>query len=194
MTDEPWLKIAALQSAVRYGGSSLKSIPELIVSVCSADPPLWKEFTPPGMDEPVVHKSFDSFITANPPNGLGATVDLIKRVVADDKAAMDEFDKAVQNPVGKHTDVDNINISRADGTSESHALRRLRKEAKENPEVAELREQVLAGNLSAHAAMVQAGFRPRTFTIRADPESAARTIRRQLTPEQVSELARLLND
>jgi len=41
--------------------------------------------------------------------------------------------------------------------------------------------------------MVQAGFRPKTFTIRSDrPESIARTLRKQLDPEILRRLIELL--
>ena len=49
--------------------------------------------------------------------------------------------------------------------------------------------------VSPHAAMVRAGFRPATFTVRADSvESAARALRRHLTTDQLSTLARLLKE
>ncbi|MGH3573737.1 MAG: hypothetical protein ACRDUW_18255 [Pseudonocardiaceae bacterium] len=64
----------------------------------------------------------------------------------------------------------------ATGTK-AQALRRLRKDAPE------LHAQVLAGNLTAHAAMIQAGYRHRTVTIRVDdPQSIARTLKRAVKP------------
>jgi hypothetical protein len=72
------------------------------------------------------------------------------------------------------------------GTSRAQALRKLRKSAPE------LHAAVLAGDLTAHGAMVKAGFRLRTMTVRPEPAAAARTLRKHLTPEQCAELARLL--
>ncbi len=65
----------------------------------------------------------------------------------------DALDAALRNEPHVHTgDVDNVNVRPA-GNSESAALRRLRKDR------ADLHAEVLAGNLKAHAAMVQAGSR-----------------------------------
>jgi len=69
--------------------------------------------------------------------------------------------------------LDNVKVEAPTGNSESAALRRLRKDRPD------LHAQVLAEQLSAHAAAVQAGFRPKTFTVRADkPESIVGTLRR----------------
>lgn len=80
----------------------------------------------------------------------------------------------------------NIHGLAPQGTSKDRALRKLRTDAPE------LHAEVLAGNLTAHGAMVKAGFRLRTVTVQPDPAAAARTLRRHLTTEQCAELARLL--
>jgi hypothetical protein len=104
--------------------------------------------------------------------------------------AVDAADAAVQqgNRQGARTDLfDNIQEVKAPtGTSQSAALRRLRNNKPE------LHARVLAGELSPHAAMVQAGYRPRTITIRADDaESIVRTLRRQLDPDVARRVAKL---
>lgn len=74
--------------------------------------------------------------------------------------------------------------ARPRGTSKDYALRRLRKDAPE------LHAGVLAGNLSAHAAMVQAGLRPKTFTVRAESaDTVVAALRRQLPPDVLAEVA-----
>jgi hypothetical protein len=100
------------------------------------------------------------------------------------------------NPTGKnqHTapvgTVDNIHgstIERPSGTSEAATVRRLRKDRPD------LHAKYLANELSAHAAAVQAGFRPKTFTVRADkPDSIVATLRRQLDPEVLALVAKYL--
>lgn len=75
-------------------------------------------------------------------------------------------------------------MSQHRGTSREYALRRLRKDAPK------LHARVLSGQMSPHAAMVQAGFRPATFTIRGDSaESIAAALRRRLSPELLAEVA-----
>lgn len=85
---------------------------------------------------------------------------------------------------------DIITFSSGDrGTSETYTIRRLRRD---RPDLADLVEQ---GDLSANAAAIEAGFRPRTKTVRVDdPESAARSLRIHMKPDARRALARLLLD
>lgn len=113
---------------------------------------------------------------------------MIRRLVADDKEALDLLDQALQNPPGTHTGVDNIH-ARPNGTSEAAALRRLRKDKPE------LHADVLAGRLTAHGAMVKAGFRPRTLTVPLGrPDSVAQTLIKHMEPSELVALVRLLAD
>ncbi|MGH3517346.1 MAG: hypothetical protein ACRDQ7_08010 [Haloechinothrix sp.] len=154
----------------------------------------WKHYTPP-IGEPCDPTTFRDWVVARVPRGLETSVENLRQIARGDTKLENALDRELQNPVGGSNkvvlNVDNINIEndqriRPRGTSKDHALRRLRKDAPE------LHADVLAGNLSAHAAMVRAGFRPHTFTVRPDPESAARTLRKHLTPQQLAELVRLL--
>ena len=101
------------------------------------------------------------------------------------------------NPTGRNQysteeaedNVDNIHVDqRPSGTSESAALRRLRKDRPD------LHAQVLSGEVSAHAASVEAGFRPKRFTVpnANNPASIVSTLRRQLDPETLAMVTKLL--
>ncbi len=104
---------------------------------------------------------------------------MLQRICADDTEVLDLIDRVVQ---GKHAgngsnqyasaNVDNINISthRPAGTNRQHALRKLRKDSPT------LHAEVLAGKLSPHAAMVKAGFRPKTFTVVHETKACAETL------------------
>lgn len=178
--------VESLGSALRRGGNSLAAVPGLLKQVLTEGS--WREFTT-RRGEHVKHERFAEFVTVEPLRGLGANIDIVRRIVADDPKAIDLLDQVLQNPVGNHHDSDIITITDnagGRGTSTDYALRRLRKDAPE------LHAEVIGGNLSAHAAMVKAGFRPRTFTVRPDPESAARTLRKYMSPEQLAQLARLI--
>ena len=76
------------------------------------------------------------------------------------------------------------------GNSKDAGLRRLKND-KDNPD---LYEQVLAGELSVNAAMVAAGYRPRTIQLseKADPEQAARRIREKFGDEYAESLKQAL--
>lgn len=175
--------VNSLRSALHKGEHGLSTVPGLLKRVLAEES--WREFVTE-RGEHVEHTRFAEFVTTPPMKGIGATVDLVKRVIAADPEAVDLLDRALQNPAYLHHDDNNIQVKAPQGTSVDRALRKLRTDAPE------LHAEVLAGNLSAHAAMVQAGFRPRTFTIRPDPHSAARTLRKHMTADQLAELARLL--
>lgn len=184
--------VDALGSSLRRGDHALGTVPALLRQVLENE--AWRDFETSRGDL-VHHDRFAEFVTTPPLKGLGATVDLVRRIVADDVELLDLLDRALQNPVGGSRKIelndDNVNVEfdleRPSGNSESAALRRLRKDRPD------LHADVLAERLSAHAAMVIAGFRRKTQTVRMDsPESAAETLRKHMAPEQLRALVKLL--
>lgn len=180
--------VEALSSALERGGSGLANAPELLRRLLADGS--WRSFVTQ-RGELVEYENFADFVTTPPLKGLGAGVGLVKRVVKDNPAVVDLLDQALQ---GKHggnrSKLDNIQLAPPPtGTSQAAALRRLRKDAPA------LHADVLAGHLSAHAAMIKAGFRRKTAVIPVDSaESAARTLRKNMSPETLVELARLLGE
>lgn len=178
-----WSVVASLGRALTMGGSALDDVPGLLTKVLEAE--LWREFkTPRGEAR---HATFESFVTTPPTQGLGTSVALIRRIVGDDPRARDLLDQAMQRPAHiKAGDVANVNV-RPGGNTSDQALRRLRKDRPD------LHAQVLEGTTSPHAAMVTAGFRPRTATVRLDdPARLAATLRKKLTADQLQQLAAYL--
>lgn len=118
------------------------------------------------------------------------TFDDLRKLFSDDAAMLSKLDAAVQNPVGVHTgdDIDNINVTKVpDGTSKQAALRRLRKDRPD------LHQKVLDGDLSAHAAMLDAGFRRKSITVTdSNPITAASAIRSTFGPAFAAALAAAL--
>lgn len=164
------------------GSLDLKLVESLLIQVI--DSGAWKSFhTPNG--NPVTPLTFRDFIAAEPYQGLGATPEKVVALLGDNNDAVVKMRKMLDRK-GERTDLGNnvtqVGRTAITGNRRDYALDRL---TREHPD---LRAQVDAGELSAHAAAVQAGFRPRTFTVRADdPEKIAATLRRQL-PEDVLEL------
>lgn len=179
--------VDALSSALDSGGHGLSNVPVLLKRLLAEEG--WREFeTVRG--EVVRHERFEEFVAAPPLKGLGAEISLIKRIVADDREAVDLLDRVLQRQVGRPREiVDNVHNSegRPSGTSQARALRRLRKDAPE------LHAEVIAGRLSAHAAMVKAGLRARTISVPVErPDRVAAALRRHMTQEQLEELVRHL--
>lgn len=94
--------------------------------------------------------------------GLGVTVDLVRRVVADDPVAVDLLTEALRdtpggyreiNPIGNNVPSEN-DLSRPEGNTAEKALRRLRREAEAgNETAAELCAEVLAPFLAARSVL-----------------------------------------
>lgn len=189
-------RIAAVGSALQSTDTRLTTVIDGVKGVLADGS--WREFVT-ARGEHVRHDRFVDFVTTPMLKGLGATVDLIRRVVADDPEALDALDRELQNPDGNPHDgsVDNINRSeRPTGTSREHALRKLRQEAEAgNGLAAELRNEVLAKRMTAHQAMVRAGFRPKTVSVPVSrPDSVAATLRKHMAPEDLRVLRDLLNE
>lgn len=170
--------IQSLGRSLSHGASGMARVPDLLRIVLTDES--WREFTI--MDKHVVHDSFASFVTRPPLDGLGAeSVEQLKRLVADDDELRRLIRKATEDQ-GHRSDLrsNRTEVRRSRGTTVDYARQRLHDQAPE------LYAKVLAHELSPHAAMVQAGFRPKTFTIRAD--DIAGSLRRRLTPKQLAAL------
>ncbi len=187
----------ALEAAIALGDGGLEKVPEHILFMLENES--WKDYTIAG--ELVHNSSFEEFVTKKRPYGLGQTMERIRHLCRLDERAMtvlDAIDSSTQryrgaqhnnkNAAQNKTNVDNVNIrSRPDGNSVAVALRRLRKDRPD------LHKRVLNGELSTHAAMVEAGFRKRHVSIPTeDPEAIARTLKRHMQAEEIETLIHLL--
>lgn len=192
--------VEALGSSLRSGDHGLKAVPGLVKRVLAED--AWRSFVTQ-RGEFVEYDRFEEFVVTPPLKGLGASLALVRTLVRDDPVALDLFDQAAQVANGGDRrsevfSVHNIRTENGDGSGEGHrtspsgtsreaGLRRLRKDRPD------LHAEVLAGALTTHAAMVKAGFRRRTVTVPVGtPEDTAKALRKNLEPEQIKELARLL--
>jgi hypothetical protein len=128
--------------------------------------------------------SFDEFVTAPYPVGLGSSVVAIKDLLSKSlkvenatRAAnmIDEARKANSHPGERNDLVDISNkVKRPTGTTVDAGLRRLRKEvASGNGRAASLLDEVLAEQISVNSALIHLGIRKRTITVRDEPEAIA---------------------
>jgi hypothetical protein len=117
------------------------------------------------------------------------TVEDYRDWFAKDTEIVDLLDQAMKGKQGQRNDIlYNIQEVRAPtGTSKDATLRRLRKDRPD------LHQQVIAGELSANAAALEAGFRrPSVQITDADPATAAVRIREKLGEEFAVALKALL--
>jgi hypothetical protein len=194
----------ALHQSLREGLAKGRSINATIHLVLTER--VWEE----RVDERGRIWKFDSFLDylrANPPGGLYHDPDEIRRLL--DPKTLDLFDREVKRPDGGNNNpdgrnqhqevtVDNVHgdlpddvetPGRPHGNSKQAALRRLRDQRPD------LHAEVLAGEMSPHRAMREAGFRPPTMTLRLDDaERAAAALLRHCTADYARELGALLMD
>jgi hypothetical protein len=150
---------------------------------------------------------FWEFVQKPTPKGLGTTIPKLRRFCAADEDAIRLLDlldaSAAREPGGAnnphgckgkpkddtiinddniHSDCNNDRSSPT-GTSREAALRKLRKDRPD------LHEQVVNGDKTPHAAMLEAGFRKPTMTVpKEDIPALARALRNRLTDDQIAEL------
>jgi hypothetical protein len=180
-----WDVVAATQHALRYGGQSLRNVPGLLKLVIRED--MWHEYlTPRG--ETMHFTSFHDFITSpwgldttlSMLQRICAedldVLDLVDQVTTKPRGNATGVNQYTQNPqpltpepqaqlsLEEHKDEGgnhyNVMISSEQetyqGNGRAYALRRLRDPHKGRPDI---HARVLAGELSPHQGMLEAGFR-----------------------------------
>lgn len=177
--------VETLGSSLRHGGSALSDVPDLLKRLLAEK--AWRDFVT-RRGEHVHHDRFADFVTTAPLKGLGSDIALVRRIVASNPETLDLLDRALMGKQGERSDlVNNINEVRPQGTSKGQALRRLRNNAPE------LHAEVLAGRLSAHGAMVQAGFRPKTVSVPVTkPDAVARALLKYMSADDIAKLIAVL--
>lgn len=169
--------VSALSGSLREGETSLAQAPKLLKKILKEG--RWKKRVITQTGQSVEFERFEDFVTAEPLEGLGLTVDMIRRVCGDDLEALDLLDQVLRKNRGgdrKSKKIKDYNIindkDRGVGTSRAYALSKLRKSKPD------LHAKVLAGVLSPNEAMIKAGFRVKTITIPLEPKKAAQTLAR----------------
>jgi hypothetical protein len=185
--------IAQLRQVLHRGEMGLNHVPGLLKMVLKEG--MWQHRIVPATGEVKDFTRFEEFVKEPPLLGLGADMGLIKRISSGDTELLDLLDENTANPHGgaiyrMKNEFNNVKLElEADapvGNSKQQALRKLRKDRPD------LHEQVIKGEKTPHAAMVEAGFRKRSITVPLDTEQAARTLLRNFTQEQLLEVIALL--
>lgn len=168
----------ATAHALKDGAHGLKALPGLLKIMLNPEKQCWKARYVHQLRDIVRFDSFEEYVKSNPPEGLGSDIKILRRLCADDLEALDALERAVQGKRGgDHGNQytcgkdDNVIFATSNkGNSLDYALRRLRKDRPD------LHKQVIEKKLSANAAMVKAGLRPKTITVPINVEKAARAL------------------
>jgi hypothetical protein len=170
--------VADLQQSL-VAGTRLDLIPELIERI--AEDECWRDRI--HTDGQTFHfETPMDWINAQPPGGMGGCYQELTRLCKGHSVATNWLDKITTKQGGARTDlVDNINeVSRPDGTSQRAGFRRLRKDRPD------LHRRVDEGEMTVHAAMIEAGFRKRKLSVPVDtPEAAIRALLRRFSADEL---------
>jgi hypothetical protein len=190
-------KVVLLSKQLRSSSLSSSNIPYLIRDVIEGD--MWRVFNHPSAGQLIDNhtKSFAQFVKTPPPDGLGSEVKIIENVLIactksdnarDSKVAQEAitaFSQALTGKIGTNQYIegrDNITTLSERGTSKSYAHRKLCKDAPE------IYQRVINGEISAHAGMVEAGYRKKQITFTHDVDSAVKMLRNKFTPAELEKI------
>lgn len=144
----------------------LEHISQLIVRV--VDDEMWRERQLAETGQTVTFDSFEDFVTAPPLEGLGTTIESLKKLCKGDNRALDAIDRALAHSRGSST------------LDEFRSLR------ENNPEI---HKRVLAGEITLNAGMLEAGLRERRLAYYPDDsERTAGLLLRNMEQDAIREL------
>jgi len=182
-------------SSTSSGADVMSALPGLVRQLL--DEEAWREFAVPGIAEPVRHSTFTSFVTTQPPKGLGGKArQLLALCGTDDvlharveRLVRGEIEPAAVHGTNQYTSGESTTHSTGDMAKRdaSATVARLKRD---DPELA---EKVVNGEMSAYAAARTKGWRPPRIQV-TTPERTAVNLRKHMTVGQLAELARLLTE
>lgn len=176
------LRVQSAQSAIRRGSEDWGQVPEFIRSLLEHGD--WRHFID-GFGKERKHKSFEEFVTADVPDGLGTTVDVLLDVIGHRDADVERMVRDALKHQGRRSNFPDNNRE-VYGDQRPYALRRLYRQRRD------LYDRVAAGEQSPHSAMVEAGFRKATITVPIETDALAAALRRRLDHHQLDLLVKAL--
>jgi hypothetical protein len=186
--DRAFRNVAALREAVRDATYGLDYAPKFLrIALVEGT---WKRFTAPD-GSLVQHEDFERFVVAQPYEGLGVTVDAMRRIISPNKELGAMFEKAlagkaVARPRDYRSAVQQVLFVPSSARMQLD-LDRLQHTSRA------IYARVMRGDISLYEGMIEAGLRDRTLTVRpADLDSTARALRNRLSPSQLTQLKKLL--
>ena len=193
--DANWVRVLWAYKVMRESRHDANIFPNAIGLLIETH--AWQEYQFQG--RMMLHTTFREFVEAPPPDGLGTTIGELVRLCQKEPVVVDMVDQVLagQEPIGRPIRAWNVGAidgkkRSKQGTSIQYSLRTLRGLAKSDSRASELRDQVLRGEVSANRALVLLGKRVPRVGIEMTPKGAAKTLKKQFTPEQIRELVELL--
>jgi hypothetical protein len=180
----------ALGRSIRDGGGAIGNISGLLQRVLEQR--AWEERIVIETGEHLdAFPSFAAYVIADAPLGLGTTLDQFKQLIEHDVEALDLYQEALKRPAFRPVSAlgQRTNYAQPHHMSIAGILRRLKKDRPD------LHAQMLAGEITANAAGIEAGYiHPRIKVPTDDMERLATTLRKNLDAAQVRELVERLKE
>lgn len=173
------------ERAFRNGTGNLSDFPGLLRRIITER--LWERRQVPGHGI-VELANLRELITSKPRKGWGDDPAKIEAVIREDVEVLAMWREAMKGEEGgdKSTHSNVMGAQSNQGNTRAYTVSRLKREAPA------LFERVKAGELSANAAAIEAGFRVKTFTVPLDVDRAAATLRRHFTAQELDALKGML--
>ena len=163
----------------RRGAGSLENLPGLLKKVIEER--AWEARLHNGRLYEL--PSLRELVTRKPLEGWGQNPDKIEAVIKDHPEVLALWREAMTNEPHRPKKESNNNIMPStQGTGKAYTVSRLKRESPE------LLQQVVAGELSANAAAIKAGFRKPVALLPKDPAKAAQAIRDKMGVDYWNEL------
>lgn len=140
--------VQAFWDAVNSSAGNLETIGPLVRKLLTTG--AWQDREVPQLGRVVHFDRFVDFIRTKPLEGCGWSEKKVEMLIKDDKRLLADWHEAITNPKGHHHD--NIMMKALQGTSLSYIVSRLKRQRPD------LFEKVVAREMSAHAAAIEAGF------------------------------------
>ncbi len=184
-------KVDSLYRTVR-DSQAVELVPQLVRQIIADE--MWREHTYEKTNQTFRFDNFQEFVEKHPPDGLGTKVEILFKLCLEDSTVMEMIDKALET-VSEAKDGKEPQTKRPAVSSARQAgLRRLRRYAEQNEEVAALRQAVLAGEISVNAALVAAGLRKPRITIPKDLTKATAALKRIYNADEVEQLIKFMSE
>ncbi len=180
--------VKLLSGAIDNGEGYLENVPGLFKEVVNKN--AWMEHTTE-MGKTITLTDFKEFVEKPYPDGLGTTLDKLKKLIEDDREALSMFTHLTTGKWGTNRytiENDNINLYNTGGTSKEYGLRKLRKSSPE------LHERVIQGELSINKAMIEAGYRKKKVSVNIDSGAVAKMILKYFSKEDITDIIGMLGE
>lgn len=182
----------ALSRAIADGDAALENVPGLLRRIIKED--MWRERIVPESGETITFARFEDFVTTEPLDGLGTSMDVIRALCKKDEDVLimlDEVTKKTLSPLGANQSTAGVIYNTPErGTSREYTVARLERDG-----MPDLAQRVINREVTAAEARRLAGWEKEKIAIRLDdPKSAAQTILKRMDREAIAELLAILAD